>query len=425
MMGAARFGGGLLLVACASGAACAGGREYDTPTLFERTRGSIATVVTFDADGRRTGSGTGFLVRDAGWVATNYHVITGTKRAAVSFGGNRVYPVEGVLAYDDKKDLALLKITLPTFHSLSSLALADAGELRPGAEVVAIGSPLGLDHTISTGTTSGYRFDESANRRVIQHSASISPGSSGGPLLNRRGQVVGINTFFLQKANDLYFAVPSNYLRTLIEDAGDDPILAFAAPPGAPRPGGDASAGGARRSDSSPVFVPINGEDIVFPVPMDYRITRSEQRRNDSLSDDTRYTKYFVASPRAERAEPEGWLSDGIRLYIIYPPQGQVWTEALKPFEDRWLLNDSSFASIVEERPRDTWPVGNRVAAVRIVEGTSPKISEPELAVLASIRSARCWIRWEMAMPKSRRQVLESWMEALGKGFRASCLEAD
>jgi serine protease Do len=178
---------------------------------------------------RRRSSGSGVILDAAGYVMTNYHVVQGARRVQVVTasrpqGTSIVRPRERtldatVVGVDEETDLALLKVNGATF---AALPLGDSDTLRPGQLVFAFGSPLGLDNTVTMGVVSavGRQLESDDPMVYIQTDAPINPGSSGGPLVNAEGQVVGINTLILSQGGGnegLGFAAPSNIVRAVYE----------------------------------------------------------------------------------------------------------------------------------------------------------------------------------------------------------------
>ena len=164
--------------------------------------------------GKRT-QGSGFFVRP-GYVATNYHVIVGTAKAYVKLVGKEAtYSIQSIVATDEKHDLALLKVV--DLNS-PSLPLANSDTVQTGETVYVVGNPKGLEGTFSKGIVSGIRRD--GTNIWIQIDAPISPGSSGGAVLNSSGQVIGVATAGHQDkdAQNLNFVVPSNYLKALLSE---------------------------------------------------------------------------------------------------------------------------------------------------------------------------------------------------------------
>jgi hypothetical protein len=169
--------------------------------------------------------GTGFVVRPDGWIATNLHVIVGSPHVKISLGGDRELEVVEVLAASPEHDLALVRIEA---RGLPAVSLGDSDAMRPGDSVVAIGHPLGLEDTVSNGLISARRKADDGSE-VLQISAPIAPGSSGGPIFNDRGEVIGVATALLLGGQNLNFGVPTRYLLPMIKQPAPMPFTEFAA----------------------------------------------------------------------------------------------------------------------------------------------------------------------------------------------------
>jgi len=173
------------------------------------------------------GRGTGFIIDKAGYILTNNHVIDGAQKITVSFIGgavNEEYAAK-VVGHDPLTDSALLQLTQMPAQPLQEAKFGDSSQMQQGDWVVAIGNPFGLGHTVTVGVISalGRPFGGVAGREqnMLQTDAAINPGNSGGPLLNVRGEVVGMNTAIYtsqaQSANiGIGFATPINQLRELL-----------------------------------------------------------------------------------------------------------------------------------------------------------------------------------------------------------------
>jgi hypothetical protein len=186
----------------------------DIPAIAKGANGAIVTIITADND-KPIAQGTGFLVSADGVIVTNYHLIETGNVAIVKFPDDTAFPVDGVLAADKVRDLAIIKIHGKTFRTL---ALGDSDDIQVGEEVVAIGNPLSLESTVSNGIISGVRTSKEQGGKFLQTTAPISPGSSGGPLFNMRGEVVGINTMYLEGGENLNFAIPVNDAKLLLSN---------------------------------------------------------------------------------------------------------------------------------------------------------------------------------------------------------------
>jgi hypothetical protein len=172
----------------------------------------VVLVRTYDRASRPTGFGSGFVVSSDGLIATNHHVIRTAHSAHVVFGDDSQRPVRGVAAADPESDLVLLKID---GTNLPGLSLASGNVPPVGAKVYAIGNPEGLRNTLSDGLVSRHRGAGDVPA-LIQTTAAISPGSSGGPLLSDRGEVVGITTLSFVKGQNLNLAVPASRLVAML-----------------------------------------------------------------------------------------------------------------------------------------------------------------------------------------------------------------
>ena len=203
-----------LLIPLVSGLAAAQSvpPKKDIPAIAKAANGAIVTIITANND-KPIAQGTGFLVSADGVIVTNYHVIATGNVAIAKFPDDTAFPVDGVLAADKVRDLAIIKIHGKTFRTL---ALGDSDDIQVGEEVVAIGNPLSLESTVSNGIISGVRTSKEQGGKFLQTTAPISPGSSGGPLFNMRGEVVGINTLYLEGGENLNFAIPVNDAKLLL-----------------------------------------------------------------------------------------------------------------------------------------------------------------------------------------------------------------
>ena len=168
--------------------------------------------------------GTGFVVRADGWIATNLHVVASGSRVKITLRDARELEVVEVLAASPEHDLALLRIEA---RGLPVLTLGDSDAMRPGDPVVAIGNPMGLEATVSNGLVSARRKVD-GGVEVLQVSAPIAPGSSGGPIFNERGEVIGIATALLEGGQNLAFGVPIRYLTPMIAQPAPMPFAEFA-----------------------------------------------------------------------------------------------------------------------------------------------------------------------------------------------------
>ena len=195
------------------GAAAVSAQTQTPQQIAQKAFASTVLVVTENAEGETAGVGSGFFVR-SGLIATNRHVIDEAAVIRVRLvNQDRFHRVDSVAAQDAERDLALLRVSS---LSAPALPLGDSDALQVGETIYAVGNPIGfLEGTFSNGLVSGIRA--LPDSKLIQMTAPISPGSSGGPVLNEKGEVVGISTMAIELGQNLNFAVPSNAVKKMME----------------------------------------------------------------------------------------------------------------------------------------------------------------------------------------------------------------
>ena len=181
------------------------------PDLVRRIKPSAVAIETFDSRGEKLSRGSGFFIA-ADRVVTNRHVIDNAFRAEVHSYNGSVYPVRGVIAVDAEGDLALLRVEAPP-NQVRPLQL-DKTSPQEGESVVVIGNPFGLEGSVTNGIVSAVR-DIPTFGRIIQITAPISPGSSGSPVVNMQGQVIGVATLQITGGQSVNFAIPSERISQL------------------------------------------------------------------------------------------------------------------------------------------------------------------------------------------------------------------
>ncbi len=185
----------------------------DASLIYKSTVNSTVTIVTDNGS-----QGSGFFI-DTNIIATNYHVIEGASTADCFLNNSEIkYKIDGYLAVDNAVDLILLKVS-----GLNKPAIKlSVSDVSIGQKVFVIGSPIGLSATITDGIISGMRDFE--GYKLIQMSAPISPGSSGGPVLNSRGELIGISVLQFKEGQNLNFAIPMENLKILMDFKKDTPM---------------------------------------------------------------------------------------------------------------------------------------------------------------------------------------------------------
>ncbi|HEX8000674.1 MAG TPA: tetratricopeptide repeat protein [Pyrinomonadaceae bacterium] len=198
----------LLLLACATHIRA---QEEYLPELVRRVKPSVVAIVTYDARGEKLSKGSGFFIA-SDRVVTNRHVIDGAFKAEIHTTTGNTYNVRGVLAVDGAGDIALLQIDIAA-NIINPLTITRTSP-QEGESVVVVGNPLGLEGSVSNGIVSAVR-DIPNFGRIIQITAPISTGSSGSPVINMQGQVIGVATLQLTDGQSLNFAVPSDRVSAL------------------------------------------------------------------------------------------------------------------------------------------------------------------------------------------------------------------
>ncbi len=203
---------------------CTISNAQTVPQIAEKALAATVSLEMRDKSGALLGQGSGFFVRH-NLIVTNYHVIEGAAHGTAKLAGkNTTYAVEGITATDQTNDLALLQVKTPIIlvklAGIQPLPLGDSDTVQVGETVYVAGNPLGLEGTVSDGIISGRR-DKGVKER-LQMTAPISPGSSGGPVLNGKGEVIGVSVSIYGglAAQNLNFAIPSNTLKRLLAQSG-------------------------------------------------------------------------------------------------------------------------------------------------------------------------------------------------------------
>lgn len=286
--------------------------EAGRPTpanLEELSSLATAAVVLVEVQaGERSRQGSGFIVDQEGIILTNHHVIRNATNATVRLSSGDIYDHVSVLAVDERRDLAVLKIS---GFGLPTLQLGNSDSVRIGTDVIAIGSPLGLENTVSTGIVSGRR-DEPKGFRLLQITAPASTGSSGGPVLLRDGRVIGIAASQFRNGQNLNFAVPINYARGLLAGLDGEPVAVLGATPLAETPDPDATEMAASDEDqvNRGLRFDLSGFedhrlDLAVHEPGDtVRRTRVTYRRIDDIAGgEPRIERYVEGESTLERED--------------------------------------------------------------------------------------------------------------------------
>lgn len=201
--------------------------ENKVISLYENSIPSVVKIIVelesngdFSSTFPHGSQGSGFIIDDQGHIITNNHVVEDAANVTVVLYDDRHLEAE-VIGTDRESDIALLQVGRDMIGDIRSLILGDSDHIKPGQMAIALGSPFGLDGSITVGIISGVgRSLSSASQRpnpeIIQTDAAINPGNSGGPLLNSTGEVIGINTAIETSSTGIGYAVPINTVKSLL-----------------------------------------------------------------------------------------------------------------------------------------------------------------------------------------------------------------
>jgi serine protease Do len=196
----------------------------DWSSLVEKVMPAVVTIVS--ADAKDIVQGSGFIISSDGKIVTNFHVVAGKPAILARRSDGSFLVIKGVLASDKANDLAILQAE---GRNLPFVRLGDSDRVKVGEAICVIGSPMLLEGTVSAGIISAVRKLRDG-RKLLQITAPISKGSSGSPIFNRKGEVIGVASFTLSEGQNLNFAIPSNAVKTLLRRLG----IAFSPLPPSP-----------------------------------------------------------------------------------------------------------------------------------------------------------------------------------------------
>jgi len=197
-------------------------QEASPAVVFVHNLQNFRSLFSWNVTEVQQGTGSGFLWDEDGHIVTNFHVVRGADRVAVTLIDGKTYRAD-IVGVEPRKDLAVLKIGLRSTNVTPfSQKVADSSELLVGQKAMAIGNPYGLDHTLTVGNVSALGrsmpsvVEGVTIRDMVQTDAPINPGNSGGPLLDSKGRLIGMNTLILRNSTGIGFAVPSNTIRRIV-----------------------------------------------------------------------------------------------------------------------------------------------------------------------------------------------------------------
>jgi tetratricopeptide (TPR) repeat protein len=185
--------------------------------IIKKVQPSIVSILTVNNEGKISGQGSGFFINPGGDIITSRHVLEGATRANIITSDGKEFPIKKVIAEDSDGDLIQVSVALEG-ETVQPLRIAPAIP-EAGERVIVIGTPLGLEKTVSDGIVSAVR-DVPGFGKIIQVTAPISPGSSGSPVVNMKGEVIGVATFFVVAGQNLNFAIPVERISKLVQGKG-------------------------------------------------------------------------------------------------------------------------------------------------------------------------------------------------------------
>ncbi len=375
--------------------------EWVAP-IARRSLPSVVTVLSFDGAGKQFGLGSGFIVREDGLIVTNYHVIQNA--SAVEVRGEAIgnFRVKGVVAVDRGMDFAVLKITA---EDLPVIPLGNSSLVKLGEGVMAIGNPKGLTGTVSAGLISQIREED--DFAILQTSAPIYPGNSGGPLINKRGEVIGVVSARVGDGPTLGLALPINYVRRALQNntsikytIGEIARL-------------EEKVSQQELRERILTLIRENFTRYEDPAGLfSLVVPKNWVAQRDQYWSDDRTTLYYttvIAPENARLAQLRGYVSEGLRIQFQLPRKGSVWTnrgmEQWKNSVAQDLLKANPGFALTES---GTMEFGGMAAKVYHFVGQDRRLPEPEKTVMFVIASPEALITVEVIAPTSKLKLLDA-----------------
>jgi lipoprotein NlpI len=181
-------------------------QELTSEQIYENANSSIVVIHSIDFSGNKSGQGSGVILKEKGMIVTNFHIFAGNEKLIVTHNEDTIHH-NGITGVDIEKDILILKLESGDFNTIS---IGNSNDIKVGQKIFAIGSPMGLENTMSEGIISGIRKLGKLKKDYIQITASLSPGSSGGAVLNSKGELIGISTMAYKEGQNLNFAIMIN-----------------------------------------------------------------------------------------------------------------------------------------------------------------------------------------------------------------------
>lgn len=391
--------------------------EGDWTEIIRQTMPAVISIIMYNASGEKLGSGSGFVIASDGIVVTNYHVIQGVSTASAITKQGEKFDIRGVIAFDPVKDFAILKI--PAFD-LPVVPLGNSNNTEVGESVLAIGDPGDQSRTFPATVSSGIisaKGRELDGSTWLQTSTPVSHGNSGGPLLNRRAEVVGVISRGKNiDGQNFNFAVPINYVRgalqlgtsikySLTQLAQAEIELARA-------------RAEKKKEEILKLFTPYEDPNGIFKLVVlkDWRV----QTARKGLDNGGAIVETLIAPQSAAVAELGGYLSEGIRIGVILPPSNGSFTPDMiekwkNVFPETFLKGNSGF----ELTNTGLFIINDEQAKVYTFEGKGQKLPEPEKNVCYVFGNQKAIVQINTVVPISELELLDV-LNQLAKRFEFS-----
>lgn len=182
-------------------------QDLTSEQIFDKYKDAVVIINAYGFDGTKSGSGSAVIVKDKNLIVTNFHILSGNDKIEIITHKDTIKDPE-IVGVDIDRDVLLLRLPANDYQVIT---IGNSEDVKPGQKIYAIGNPMGLENTISEGLVSGIRDSVTdIKMKFIQISASLSPGSSGGAVINSKGELIGISSMGLREGQNLNFAIPIN-----------------------------------------------------------------------------------------------------------------------------------------------------------------------------------------------------------------------
>ncbi|MFZ0749320.1 MAG: trypsin-like peptidase domain-containing protein, partial [Pyrinomonadaceae bacterium] len=386
--------------------------DGDWTEIIRQTMPGVVSISLYNGDGKLMSTGSGFLVASDGVVVTNYHVIQAGSAAVVTTKQGDKFEVTSVLSYDRAKDFAILKI--PAFD-LPTVSLGNSNNTEVGESVLAIGDPGdrsgSFPATVSAGiiTAKGRELEGST---WLQTSTPVSHGNSGGPLINRRAEAVGVISRGRNiDGQNFNFAVPINFVRGGLGTASKVSLSQLARLEAEIVRAEQVAKLEAIRK----LFTKYEDPGAIYSLTVikEWRVQRGRRTLDNGMTAD----ETVFAPQNAALAEVGGYLSEGMRVVLYFPaPGGEFTVDAIETFKNQFpelaLRGNPGF----EVSQTGMFIINELQAKVYTIEGKGQRLPEAERNVSYVFGSKKAIVQIDIVQPESKIALLEI-LSQLAKSF--------